>query len=666
MLGNTPHDWLFPKVQAVVHHGGAGTTAIGLKCGKPTMIVPFFGDQPFWGSMVAEAKAGAFQCIPYKNLTVERLAEGIKQCLTEEAQTNVTKIAQSIDAEGDGAENAVKSFHRSLPLAGKHSMRCAILEDQVAVWQLRNSSVRLSALAAEILHEKGKLKYSDLKLLRIFEWNDFDGPGEPITGSVGAVGASLYDIGEGVGMVPVRIAEHVRKHERHQRKRQEIAQRREERRQAKAGVAKHMQDNGVEVDREEAPPAAKDGERPPAQRGETGLTLGSTLSETPSAPVARRAFNEVGSGLKKTTEAVLTMPNDLHVAIAQGFHNAPRLWGDATVRKPVRITGVKSGFTAARKEFAYGIWDGWTGLVTQPIGDWQDRDTLPAKVAGLGTGLGKGLGGFVLKNVSAVVAPPAYLMKGVVKWAEKQSHGPGAKTAIRHARITQGARDLAALDPAAALPRVRRQVSDGWHVYEQVWAAAQHHFGAAGAPGAAALKGKLRLAREKRDWDDNGALENAATARRALEAKEQGRDLQTVFSRRRAEVRRAEMPRAGAMQQGVTHEEDPEHVLPNGRRRSGGAEEEEEQEEEGAGAGRLQPVADADRAGSASETTAVGTPEEKDVDGDDGTAAAHAGILDVQAPRQQNGAKVQMQGHERETLKEGLVAAALPSVAARA
>jgi UDP:flavonoid glycosyltransferase YjiC (YdhE family) len=43
MLDNTPHDWLFPKVSCVVHHGGAGTTAIGLKCGKPTMIVPFFG-----------------------------------------------------------------------------------------------------------------------------------------------------------------------------------------------------------------------------------------------------------------------------------------------------------------------------------------------------------------------------------------------------------------------------------------------------------------------------------------------------------------------------------------------------------------------------------------------------------------------------------------------
>jgi len=43
MIDNVPHDWLFPHVDAVVHHGGAGTTAAGLKFGKPTMIVPFSG-----------------------------------------------------------------------------------------------------------------------------------------------------------------------------------------------------------------------------------------------------------------------------------------------------------------------------------------------------------------------------------------------------------------------------------------------------------------------------------------------------------------------------------------------------------------------------------------------------------------------------------------------
>jgi UDP:flavonoid glycosyltransferase YjiC (YdhE family) len=59
MLDNTSNDWLFPRVDAVIHHGGAGTTVIGLNCGKPIVIVPFFGDQPFWSAMTVRAGAGA-------------------------------------------------------------------------------------------------------------------------------------------------------------------------------------------------------------------------------------------------------------------------------------------------------------------------------------------------------------------------------------------------------------------------------------------------------------------------------------------------------------------------------------------------------------------------------------------------------------------------------
>src|SRR5436305_14366449 len=80
MLGNVPHDWLFKYVSCVVHHGGAGTTAAGISMGKPTVIVPFFGDQPFWGSMVARAGAGP-QPIPYKHLTADALAAAITKAL---------------------------------------------------------------------------------------------------------------------------------------------------------------------------------------------------------------------------------------------------------------------------------------------------------------------------------------------------------------------------------------------------------------------------------------------------------------------------------------------------------------------------------------------------------------------------------------------------------
>ena len=220
MLENTPHDWLFPRVSAVVHHGGAGSTAAGLKCGKPTLIVPFFADQPFWGAMVAKAGAGA-EPLPYKYLTAEKLAEGIKFLLTPEAKTHAEEIAKGIADEGDGAANAVKSFHRSLPLRGENSLRCSILDNHVAVWELKATHVRLSALAAEILVVKKKIKWQDLRLLRHCAWNDFNGPGEPLSGSGGALLNTTAGVVKGVGGMPFRWAKSMKKREKHLQKRKE-------------------------------------------------------------------------------------------------------------------------------------------------------------------------------------------------------------------------------------------------------------------------------------------------------------------------------------------------------------------------------------------------------------------------------------------------------------
>jgi UDP:flavonoid glycosyltransferase YjiC (YdhE family) len=51
VVDHVPHGWLFPHCAAAVHHGGAGTTAASTAAGIPTGIVPFFGDQPYWGGM---------------------------------------------------------------------------------------------------------------------------------------------------------------------------------------------------------------------------------------------------------------------------------------------------------------------------------------------------------------------------------------------------------------------------------------------------------------------------------------------------------------------------------------------------------------------------------------------------------------------------------------
>ena len=129
---------------------------------------------------------------------------------------------------------------------------------------------------------------------------------------------------------------------------------------------------------------------------------------------------------------------DLALAIAQGFHNAPRLYGDTTVRTPTRISGIQSGLRAAGKEFTFGIYDGVSGLFLQPYHGAKEGGPL-----GFVQGLGKGFGGFVLKDIAAVIGPIGYTLKGVHKELVK---GKNLTTFIRRARMTQGEDDLKALN----------------------------------------------------------------------------------------------------------------------------------------------------------------------------------------------------------------------------
>jgi sterol 3beta-glucosyltransferase len=106
MIDSVPHSWLFPRVGAVVHHGGAGTTAAGLRAGVPSIIIPFFGDQLFWGQRIAELGVGP-EPIPRKKLTVERLTQAIQQAVTDESMRQcASNLGAKIQAE-DGIAGAV-------------------------------------------------------------------------------------------------------------------------------------------------------------------------------------------------------------------------------------------------------------------------------------------------------------------------------------------------------------------------------------------------------------------------------------------------------------------------------------------------------------------------------------------------------------------------------
>ena len=102
-----PHEWLFQRVAAVVHHGGAGTTAAGLRAGRPSVITPFFGDQPYWGRRVYALGIGP-RAIPRARLTAPRLAAAITQATTDlTLKAQAAAIGQMI-VEEDGVARAVE------------------------------------------------------------------------------------------------------------------------------------------------------------------------------------------------------------------------------------------------------------------------------------------------------------------------------------------------------------------------------------------------------------------------------------------------------------------------------------------------------------------------------------------------------------------------------
>ena len=163
-IDDCPHEWLFQHVSAVVHHGGAGTTACGLRNARPTAIVPFFGDQTFWGEIICAAGAGP-PPIPYKLFTAIALRKAILVCLSAEAVAAASNVAFQLRSES-GVEAAVESFHRNLPSVER--LRCDMVPNQPAAWRYRKGrkNLKLSKIAAEILCKNNKINRKRLKVYR--------------------------------------------------------------------------------------------------------------------------------------------------------------------------------------------------------------------------------------------------------------------------------------------------------------------------------------------------------------------------------------------------------------------------------------------------------------------------------------------------------------------
>ncbi|PFH62446.1 hypothetical protein XA68_13513 [Ophiocordyceps unilateralis] len=484
MLGNVPHDWLFQHVSCVVHHGGAGTTAAGIKAGKPTFVVPFFGDQPFWGAMVARAKAGP-EPIRYKDLTAEKLSEALRFCLRPETKERAKELGERIRKER-GTKAGGESFHQQLDV---ESLRCAVAPNQAAAWRVRRSKVQLSPLAAAVLVEKGFLQYTDVKLYRPREYNTDDQPPDPITAGACSLVGDLSGIGMAIADMPREMF----------------------------GSNKRSKDGAAP-----GSPPARDISRE-ASRVESGEELVSSTSSAPTgagqgtpqasssqprqgttSPVSSpqgfsvEAAVDAGRGVGRVVSTGVKSPMNFCLGLAKGFRNVPRLYNDDTVRPTEKVTDLSSGIRVAGKELGLGFFDGISGLVTQPM-----RGAEKEGASGLIKGFGKGIGGLIAKPAAGFWGVPAYTMQGVHAQVSKL-FSKSVQNYIMTSRVLQGQRAA-----AQTTSEEKDEMVERWNTLKP----GLKEFYATRQKGTAS-GGSAAIGQSRRDGEEEGILDGKASRRR--------------------------------------------------------------------------------------------------------------------------------------------------------
>ncbi|XPS77336.1 hypothetical protein M3J09_009362 [Ascochyta lentis] len=399
-IDDCPHEWLFQHVAAVVHHGGAGTTACGLRNGKPTAIVPFFGDQPFWGKMCAAAGAGPMP-IPQKELTAETLSQAIRYCLSNEAAASAAAIAHKMQAES-GVEAAVKSFHQNLPV---EQMTCDLSPHLPATFRFKRGrdNVKLSSLATELMSKNGPKELKHLELYQskpvVIEERRWD----PVTGGASSALGTAVDLGSSVtGVFTKPYTEY-----RDDRDRRAYEESNIEALKV-ANIDTKTADKGkVDSDDPSIHPSTR---RKPISAGR--LAGASGMSIAMFAPKALKG-----------------MTVDIPLALTDGLKNVPRAYGD-TIRDHGPVTDFKSGATVAGKTFAWGFIDGISDVVMKPYQGAQKEG-----VKGAAKGLGKGLVNMTTKTGAGMLGLMGYTSAGIAKSLRTAVYATTRKSIVdaRHA-----------------------------------------------------------------------------------------------------------------------------------------------------------------------------------------------------------------------------------------
>ncbi|GLI80215.1 hypothetical protein PoHVEF18_008567 [Penicillium ochrochloron] len=419
-LGDCPHEWLFEHVAAVVHHGGAGTTACGLRKSKPTLIVPFFGDQPFWGAMVAAAGAGPAP-IPHRELTVDVLAEGIRYCLSDRATTAASAIAAKMNAEA-GVTTAVSSFHRNLPL---ERLQCDLYPGQPAVWSFskKGRKMKLSKVAAEILVAKGTIDKKNLNIHAVNPILIENRRWDPITGGASAVMVTATDLASSVlGTFYKPVQEYQGYQERLKyppsSSRSDQAAKRTS---SIATMSTHHTKETQGIDADDSNGSTESGASNMVKRPKQG---GGKLFGRMAGASAKSLGSFVPTALKGMTV-------DIPLALTEGLRNVPRYYGEEP-RDHGPVTDIKSGFTVAGKGFAWGMAEAVSDIVVKPYQGLREEGARGAI-----KGVGKGMANMASKAGCAMFGVVVYPGAGIAQSLRSSIHSRTRKM-IARARHNEG------------------------------------------------------------------------------------------------------------------------------------------------------------------------------------------------------------------------------------
>ncbi|KEY74321.1 hypothetical protein S7711_00477 [Stachybotrys chartarum IBT 7711] len=378
-LGDCPHEWLFQHVSAVVHHGGAGTTACGLFYGRPTTIVPFFGDQPFWGDMVAAAGAGP-KPIHHQALDAHNLAEAIRYCLSSVALAAAATLAAKIHSE-KGVTQAVDSFHQQV---ARCDMGCDVLPNHPAVWGYKKSNgrlIKLSKLAAEVLSEHLEIDRHKLVLFGSKPIHIENKRWDPVTSTTSAFISTNKNMVQGATGIFVKPVMKYRSIAAQRTSGSDATQCTSETATPSTASPSHELSDGSQV--------------PRGNKQDSVATTGA---------VAAASLSGLGGFFKSFGKGFVV---DIPLATTEGLRNVPRLYGEQ-VESHEAITDWKSGVNVAGKNFVSGMAGGFSDLVTQPY-----KGAREGGVVGGAVGLGKGLLGFGTKVVSSPLGLVTYSFQGI-------------------------------------------------------------------------------------------------------------------------------------------------------------------------------------------------------------------------------------------------------------